>query len=91
MFIFIITIIFLLLVVVVVADSSLILGTYEAGKEVVRIRRISPVLKVISSKQRPRKLLVSGSDGCEYEHSFLLSFFSFLSSSLSFIVATRSC
>lgn len=56
--------------------GSDVIGTYEAGNEVVRIRRISAVLKVISSKQRPRKLLVSGSDGCEYVvcSLFILSF-----------------
>lgn len=45
-------------------------GTYKAKKEVVRILKFHPVLKVIASKQRPRKLNIVGSDGLDY--SFLL-------------------
>lgn len=45
-------------------------GTYRAKKEVIRILKFDPVLKIITSKQRPRKLNVVGSDGLEY--NFLL-------------------
>ena len=45
-------------------------GTYRADREVVAIRRFSPAVKVMSSKQRPRRLAVLGSDGAEY--TFLL-------------------
>ena len=41
-------------------------GTYEAGKEVVRIVGFDPSISVISSKQRPRKLVIKGSDGKDY-------------------------
>jgi len=46
-------------------------GTYEADTdEVVKISSFAPTLSVISSKQRPRKLSMCGSDGKEY--TFLL-------------------
>ncbi|HLD77558.1 MAG TPA: hypothetical protein VJB16_00880, partial [archaeon] len=46
-------------------------GSYEAQRDaVVRIRSFAPTLAVISSKQRPRKLVMSGSNGHEY--GFLL-------------------
>lgn len=45
-------------------------GTYTAGQEIVRISHFSPTLRVIESKQRPRKLSLRGSDGKDYE--FLL-------------------
>lgn len=45
-------------------------GTYRAKKEVIRILKFNPVLKVINSKQKPRKLNVIGSDGLDY--NFLL-------------------
>ena len=45
-------------------------GTYRAGRGVVRIARFERLLKVIASKQRPRKLTVHGSDG--RAHGFLL-------------------
>jgi phosphatidylinositol kinase/protein kinase (PI-3 family) len=45
-------------------------GTYKAKKEVVRILKFHPVLKIITSKQRPRKLNIVGSDGLDY--NFLL-------------------
>jgi len=45
-------------------------GTYEVGRQVVRISRFVSTLKVIDSKQHPRKLKVKGSDGKLY--SFLL-------------------
>jgi FKBP12-rapamycin complex-associated protein len=45
-------------------------GTYRANRPVVCIASFVPSLKVIESKQRPRKLSMKGSDGVEY--SFLL-------------------
>lgn len=43
-------------------------GTYQAGKPVVRIAHFEPVFSVISSKQRPRRLSVKGSDGKDYQY-----------------------
>ncbi|KAK3046508.1 phosphatidylinositol kinase-related protein kinase tor1 [Extremus antarcticus] len=43
-------------------------GTYVSGKPVVRIVSFDPVASVISSKQRPRKLAMRGSDGLKYEY-----------------------
>ncbi|GJN89148.1 hypothetical protein Rhopal_002122-T1 [Rhodotorula paludigena] len=45
-------------------------GTYQAGKRIVRIASFGANLEVFTSKQRPRKLRVYGSDGVEY--NFLL-------------------
>ncbi|TID15752.1 hypothetical protein CANINC_004281 [Pichia inconspicua] len=45
-------------------------GTYETGKDIVRIKKFDPILVVITSKQRPRKLHIHGSDGKIY--TFLL-------------------
>jgi len=45
-------------------------GTYRTGGEIVRIASFARQLKVITSKQRPRKLKIFGSDGNEYQ--FLL-------------------
>jgi len=41
-------------------------GTYMAGAPVVTIAAFAPQLTVITSKQRPRKLTIHGSDGAEY-------------------------
>jgi FKBP12-rapamycin complex-associated protein len=41
-------------------------GTYEAQKEVVRIQSFASSMRVIASKQRPRKLIVRGSDAADY-------------------------
>lgn len=41
-------------------------GTYQPGKPIVRIMDFEPVLTVISSKQRPRRIGIKGSDGKEY-------------------------
>lgn len=43
-------------------------GTYEPGKPVVKIMRFDPTFTVISSKQRPRRLGIQGSDGKEYSY-----------------------
>ena len=41
-------------------------GTYTATEAVVTIAAFAPQLHVITSKQRPRKLTIHGSDGAEY-------------------------
>ncbi|KAG9440008.1 hypothetical protein H6P81_020173 [Aristolochia fimbriata] len=45
-------------------------GTYRVGSPVVTIASFAPQLVVITSKQRPRKLTIHGSDGEDY--AFLL-------------------
>ncbi|KAK6945935.1 Phosphatidylinositol 3-/4-kinase, catalytic domain [Dillenia turbinata] len=45
-------------------------GTYRAGSPVVTIGSFAPQLVIITSKQRPRKLTLHGSDGEDY--TFLL-------------------
>ena len=45
-------------------------GTYQSGQAIVRIKNFETSLAVINSKQRPRKLIVNGSDGVAY--TFLL-------------------
>lgn len=50
-------------------------GTYQTGKRIVRIASFGANLEVFTSKQRPRKLRVHGSDGVEY--NFLLKGASF--------------
>ncbi|GAA5848144.1 hypothetical protein JCM3766R1_000463 [Sporobolomyces carnicolor] len=45
-------------------------GTYTTGKRTIRIASFGPTLEVFTSKQRPRKLRIQGSDGVEY--NFLL-------------------
>ena len=41
-------------------------GTYEPDKPITRIKNISTTLNVITSKQRPRKLTITGSNGAEF-------------------------
>lgn len=43
-------------------------GTYQSGKPVIRIQSFNTVATVISSKQRPRKLSLRGSDGAQYDY-----------------------
>lgn len=43
-------------------------GTYHAGKPIVRITHFEPVFTVISSKQRPRRVIIKGSDGKDYQY-----------------------
>ncbi|CAH1757738.1 9252_t:CDS:10 [Entrophospora sp. SA101] len=45
-------------------------GTYKSGEPVLKIVSFMPTVNIISSKQRPRKLNLKGSDGKEYQ--FLL-------------------
>jgi FKBP12-rapamycin complex-associated protein len=50
-----------------VHDLSLAVpGTYHSGKPVIRIVSFDPILTVIPSKQRPRKMALRGSDGIDY-------------------------
>ncbi|XP_065891468.1 serine/threonine-protein kinase mTOR-like isoform X2 [Dysidea avara] len=41
-------------------------GTYEPNQPVIHIRSTTPQLSVITSKQRPRKLIIEGSNGSEF-------------------------
>ncbi|EMS15353.1 FKBP12-rapamycin complex-associated protein [Entamoeba histolytica HM-3:IMSS] len=45
-------------------------GTYKAQNvnNIIRIKSIAPVLNIIPSKQRPRKLTIVGSNGKEYKY-----------------------
>ncbi|TPX74745.1 adenosylmethionine---8-amino-7-oxononanoate transaminase [Chytriomyces confervae] len=43
-------------------------GTYKSGDAIVRIASFDPILKVMSSKARPRRLTVKGDDGVEYQY-----------------------
>lgn len=43
-------------------------GTYRSGKPIARIMSFDPVATVISSKQRPRKLTLRGSDGLVHQY-----------------------
>ncbi|KAJ7066549.1 phosphatidylinositol 3-kinase [Mycena amicta] len=43
-------------------------GTYRSGHKVISIQRFSPKLTVIASKQRPRRLCLTGSDGNDYQY-----------------------
>jgi FKBP12-rapamycin complex-associated protein len=43
-------------------------GTYHTGKPVVKIVGFEPTFSVISSKQRPRKFTIKGSDGTSYQY-----------------------
>ncbi|KII85882.1 hypothetical protein PLICRDRAFT_144570 [Plicaturopsis crispa FD-325 SS-3] len=43
-------------------------GTYQSGRPIIRITCFSPKLSVISSKQRPRRLSLEGSDGRDYQY-----------------------
>ena len=45
-------------------------GTYQSGRPIVRIASFDPVLTILNSKQRPRKLSIRGSDHKDYQ--FLL-------------------
>ena len=43
-------------------------GTYVSGQPIVRITQFEPIVLVISSKQRPRRLKIRGSDGRTYQY-----------------------
>jgi len=42
-------------------------GTYQSGRPIVTIVSFATKLMVISSKQRPRRLVLCGSDGIDYQ------------------------
>lgn len=44
-------------------------GTYVPGKPVISIVKFDPIFNIISSKQRPRRLTVKGSDGKDYQYA----------------------
>lgn len=44
-------------------------GTYRVGEEIIKISHFEPVVPVISSKQRPRKISIKGSDGRDYQYA----------------------
>ncbi|SMN19447.1 similar to Saccharomyces cerevisiae YKL203C TOR2 PIK-related protein kinase and rapamycin target [Maudiozyma saulgeensis] len=44
-------------------------GTYRVGEEVITISHFEPVVPVISSKQRPRKISIKGTDGRDYQYA----------------------
>ncbi|KAI8836345.1 armadillo-type protein [Chytridium lagenaria] len=43
-------------------------GTYKSGDPIIRITSFFPTLSVITSKQRPRRLTIKGSNGVEYQY-----------------------
>lgn len=43
-------------------------GTYQSGKPIIKISSFNPTFHVITSKQRPRRLTIKGSDGREYQY-----------------------
>ncbi|KAJ3227345.1 phosphatidylinositol kinase- protein kinase tor1 [Clydaea vesicula] len=43
-------------------------GTYRSGDPVIKISSFEPILTVITSKQRPRKFTMKGSDGKDYQY-----------------------
>ena len=43
-------------------------GTYVSGKPVVKITSFAPTCTVITSKQRPRRLTIRGSDGKDHQY-----------------------
>ncbi|KAJ7779782.1 phosphatidylinositol 3-kinase [Mycena metata] len=43
-------------------------GTYQSGREVIYIRNFTRRLNVITSKQRPRRMNLRGSDGRDYQY-----------------------
>ena len=49
-----------------VADYSSV-GTYQSGKPIIKISSFAAKLSVISSKQRPRRATIKGSDGKDYQ------------------------
>ena len=52
-------------------DMQLVIpGTYEPNKRLTQIKSIAPEIDILSSKQKPRKILINGSDGVRYQ--FLL-------------------
>ena len=44
-------------------------GTYQSGKPVIRIMSFDPILHVLQTKKRPRKMTLKGSDGSSYMYN----------------------
>ncbi|KAJ9193158.1 hypothetical protein DTO166G4_6595 [Paecilomyces variotii] len=44
-------------------------GTYQPGKPVIRIMKFDPVLHVLQTKKRPRRMTLKGSDGNSYMYA----------------------
>ncbi|WEW59078.1 phosphatidylinositol kinase- protein kinase tor1 [Emydomyces testavorans] len=44
-------------------------GTYQSGKPVIRILSFDPVLILVQTKKKPRKMIVKGSDGNSYMYA----------------------
>lgn len=45
-----------------------VFGTYVPDKPVISIARFDPIFSIISSKQRPRRFTIRGTDGKEYQY-----------------------
>ncbi|KAJ3294404.1 phosphatidylinositol kinase- protein kinase tor1 [Rhizoclosmatium sp. JEL0117] len=43
-------------------------GTYKSGDPIVKILSFEPMLKVMQSKARPRRLTIKGADGVDYQY-----------------------
>ncbi|KAJ7580147.1 phosphatidylinositol 3-kinase [Mycena floridula] len=43
-------------------------GTYQSGREVIKVTKFDPRLPVLHSKQKPRRLCLTGSDGRDYQY-----------------------
>ncbi|KAJ3212943.1 phosphatidylinositol kinase- protein kinase tor1 [Entophlyctis luteolus] len=43
-------------------------GTYKSGDSIVKIASFEPMLKVMTSKARPRRLTIKGADGVDYQY-----------------------
>ncbi|KAJ3067743.1 phosphatidylinositol kinase- protein kinase tor1 [Podochytrium sp. JEL0797] len=43
-------------------------GTYKSGEPIIRIDSFFPILTVITSKQRPRRLSIKGNNGVEFQY-----------------------
>ncbi|ORY80056.1 PtdIns-3-kinase tor2 [Protomyces lactucae-debilis] len=43
-------------------------GTYHSGREIIKIGSFASTFNVITSKQRPRRLTMKGSDGKDYQY-----------------------
>lgn len=41
-------------------------GSYKVGKEIVTISGFNPAVEILGTKQRPRKIIIRGSDGANY-------------------------
>ncbi|KAJ3130914.1 phosphatidylinositol kinase- protein kinase tor1 [Physocladia obscura] len=43
-------------------------GTYRSGEPIIKIESFFPILTVITSKQRPRRLSIKGNNGVEFQY-----------------------